>query len=40
MLPIIGYKALVEEGREGQQVWWWRTIWKLRCPSKKKFSCG
>jgi hypothetical protein len=33
-VPKLGYKALTEEGRD--KVWWWRTIWKLRCPSKNK----
>jgi hypothetical protein len=35
-VPIIGCKALAEEGREEQHVWWWRTIWKLRFHSKNK----
>jgi hypothetical protein len=39
-VPKIGYKALVEEGREEQHVWWWKIIWKLNIPSKNKFSCG
>jgi hypothetical protein len=34
--PKLGYRALVEEGLVGQLVWWWRIIWKLRCPSKNK----
>jgi hypothetical protein len=36
-VPKLGYRALVEEGLEGQVVWWWKIIWKLRFPSKNKF---
>jgi hypothetical protein len=35
-VPRICYKALTKEKREGEHVWWWRTIYKLRCPSKNK----
>jgi hypothetical protein len=35
-LPKLGYKALVEEGREDQHVWWWKVLWKLKSPSKSK----
>jgi hypothetical protein len=35
-VPKLGYRALAEEGLEGQQAWWWRIIWKLKCPSKNK----
>jgi hypothetical protein len=35
-VPKIGYKALIEEGREGHHFWWWKTVWKLRCSTKNK----
>jgi hypothetical protein len=34
--PKLGYRSLDEKGFVGQLVWWWRIIWKLRCPSKNK----
>jgi hypothetical protein len=36
-VPKVGYKALVEEGREEQHEWWWKILWKLKCPTKSKF---
>jgi hypothetical protein len=35
-VPRIGYKELVEEGREDQQILWWKIIWKLKFPTKNK----
>jgi hypothetical protein len=34
--PGLGYKALEKEGREYQQMWWWKIIMKLKCPTKNK----
>jgi len=38
-IPKIDYKALAKEGREDQQIWWCKIIWKLKCLTKSKILC-
>jgi len=30
-------KARMKEIEEGEKQWWWRPIWKLKCPLKLGF---
>jgi hypothetical protein len=30
-------KAIMKEIEEGEKQWWWRPIWKLKCPLKLGF---
>jgi hypothetical protein len=32
--PKAGYKVLSSRGDLGVQRWWWKKVWKFKCPSK------
>ena len=33
----VGYAELIN--REVESIWWWKVLWKMKCPLKtKKFS--
>ena len=37
--PNIGYLQLVLDRNEEELTWWWKVLWKLKCPLKEnKFS--
>ena len=36
--PKQGYVELIN--RELEQIWWWKVIWKLKCPLKTNFFVG
>ena len=37
--PKDGYLQLILDKNELEIAWWWRVIWKLKCPLKSKFFC-
>ena len=38
--PKDGYIQLIKEKEGIEQVWWWRAVWKFKCPFKNKiFMC-
>jgi len=34
----LGYEVKMEEEKEGQQRWWWKSNWKLQCSLKARIS--
>jgi len=34
--PKAGYIVLSSEEVQREQVWWWKSLWKLECPAKSK----
>ena len=34
--PKAGYLMLSAEAGGREEVWWWRKLWKLKCPSKAR----
>lgn len=36
----MGYKELREEERLGDMEWWYKVVWKFKCPLKTKQICG
>ena len=31
-----GHATKMEEGQQGEGIWWWKEVWKLDGPSKRK----
>lgn len=39
--PKEGCKNLSDGGSRENSIWWWKVVWKFKCPPKKKIiSCG
>jgi len=37
----VGYKYLYTPIEEGQMVWWWKGVWKFKCPIESNTHlCG
>jgi len=34
--PKAGYTLLSSEAENRAQIWWWKSLWKLKCPAKTK----
>jgi len=34
-MPQERYAKICEESFQGEPKWWWKHLWKLKCPTKK-----
>ena len=37
--PKNGYIQLKLEAQNRPIIWWWKKLWKLKCPAKEKLIC-
>ena len=37
--PKDGYVHLIQDRFGGDLSWWWKVLWKVKCPLKSKFFC-